>query len=102
MSILISFSDKFSPIEIKETDLSVTICQAKDPEDWGDDDCEKLVTPVTHAVITLSKSFCDKHLNDNNERTITMIRYGYYNPCYKFTTPQVWSRLSDGSIKVEI
>ena len=48
-------------------------------DNWGDDDCHKMVTTLLSCDIIVDKSLKDEFKEVEN---ISILRYNYYDPCY--------------------
>lgn len=48
-------------------------------DNWGDEDCHKMVTTLTDCDIIIDKSLKDEFKEVEN---ISILRYNYYRPCY--------------------
>lgn len=48
-------------------------------DNWGDDDCTKMVTSLDTCDVIIDKSIADDFKEVTN---ISFVRYGYYKPAY--------------------
>ena len=65
-------------------------------DNWGDEDCIKLVTTVTDCDITVDSSIVEDFSKIEN---LSFVRYNYYRPCYHITGRLAGKEtLEDGSM----
>ncbi len=76
----------YDRIIIDESDIKLSNITEVRTDNWGDDDCEKMVTTVSAMTIEISKNIAERF---NDVTDIQMIRYNYYRPAYHLNCHQV-------------
>ena len=97
--MIVEFAGELTQIDANNDEITLIIHDMGEPEDWGDEDCEKLIIPVKKGKIKCSKAFSEKYLK--SFKKISRIRYGYHND-YSFTMNQICHRQSDGSLIIDV
>ena len=72
-------------ITIDESDIEISNIVKIDTDNWGDDDCPKMVTTVSAIDIKIKENVASKF---NEIKDIMIIRYNYYNPAYHLNCHQ--------------
>ena len=76
-----TIDDIFGCRKTYDDDRLITIHNVKNgyTDNWGDDDCRKMVTLVNHCDIEINQIIAHDFDTVNE---ITFLRYDYYNPAY--------------------
>ena len=78
--LTIDVPNRLNGITIDDNDaVSVRIIEEGDSDNWGDDDCIKMVTILYACEIRIKKAYAELFKNISR---INMYRRGYYNPAY--------------------
>jgi hypothetical protein len=86
----------YDRLTIDESDIKISNISVIDKDNWGDDDCIKMVTTVDRIDILIEPS---KAALFENVVDIQMIRYNYYQPAYHLNCRQESiEKQPDGSI----
>lgn len=92
------------PTDIVSKDNNLVECniiQSKGPDNWGDDDCPKMVSDVTKAEVILKDEVAKQYIKRPGK--IDFIRYHFYNPAYHFDkTNQEYTIINDSLVKITI
>jgi hypothetical protein len=83
-------------LELNEADIKIEDVKITHEDNWGDDDCIKMVSDVAKATIKISANVA-KDFEDVT--SINFIRYNYYQPAYHLVCAlQSKETMNNGSI----
>lgn len=83
-------------IILDDNDIKVSNIKEINSDNWGDEDCIKMVTTVSSIDIKITANAAHKF---TNVKDIRMIRFNYYQPSYHLNcSMQSSDKLADGSI----
>ena len=76
--------------------VKIKINKSQEPDNWGDEDCIKMVSVVTDCEITINPSIADDFQDVNS---ISFYRKDYYEPAYYIHAKNQTKTINDdGSI----
>lgn len=86
----------YDRIILDDTDIEVSNIKEINHDNWGDDDCIKMVTTVSAIDIKIKATAVSKLTKVSD---ILMIRFNYYQPAYHLNcSMQSCEKLPDGSL----
>lgn len=79
--------------------ITVSNATVVDKDDWGDEDCSKIVTMLSKATVKISAEVADRFKDVVH---IDFIRYNYYSPAYHLCCKmQSMTKADDGALIIE-
>ena len=66
-------------LDVSNDKIKVVVLKEGVEDNWGDDDCHKMVTTLTDCDVIISAELKDEF---EGVEDISLVRYNYYKPCY--------------------
>lgn len=82
--------------------VSIHLLEKGETDNWGDDDCRKMVTITENCDITIAPAAAKDFKAVSNR--ITFLRWGYYHPAYYIPNTTKITRIyhKDGSLTLQV
>ena len=98
--IYVDTNDGRISIDADNNKIRIKDIKIIDSDNWGDEDCIKMVTTITECNIIVDKSIASQLANC---KKIAFLRWNYYKPAYHIIgKTQEFEYQNDGSIIIKI